>query len=564
MANNESVSLYDAFTKLSDKLINIDVDANLELIDKLKRTSFFEFVRDYWSQGYERPDLFNLWHIKLLCEDVENAIKDGKHYVAVIPRGHYKSTVLGHAFTVWRFLTSERDIEVVYLSYSEQMAQRYHIAQMKKFIRSNCYLNSIMKDKAPNSDFAFRYKIGSKNVEVIPAGIFSFKRGTHVNGALIADDLLRDPQNPLMPTQLLSVEETFFREALYIPNPGVPIIAMGTPMSPDDLLAKLQDDERFYKRVLPVFNPIPDVKVLAPEIRNEEWLLVEAKERPKSFATEFMLAPFSSVTAYLNEQEISSVENEELKLFNPYDVYFDKKPGDYVVAGLDIGKKRHPSHLVIFKGNEQDNKIIQLNSTFLDGWDYSKQANFINSVTKNFGIDRGYFDNTRSELEDRDLDNVWTPMVFSNRNKRKMAQTLENYVVNDRIELIPDIRQRSQIICVDIDLNSPNTPLGHGESFWSVALAAVAYQDATLGGTQDIGDMGSWIQAGDYKSGPIGPNYKKSTDDNEYCIECGESVGWVKEKKLCIICYWENKENEWRELEVRMNMETYENYPTIS
>ena len=454
-------------------------------------------------------------------------------------------------------MTAERDTEVVYLSFSENMAQKYHIAEMKKYIRANPVLNELMIDRAKNSDFAFRYNIGTKRVEIIPAGVFSFKRGTHVNGALIADDLLRDPQNPLVHTQLASIEETFFREAIYIPNPGVPVIAMGTPMAPDDLLAKLQNDERFNKRVLPVFDPVPGVKVLAPEIRDEKWLLREMKERPNSFATEFMLAPFSTTSSYINEADLEKVEKEDLESFDPYDLYFNKGDDDFVVAGFDIGRKRHPSNLVVFKCNERVLKIRQINLTFLDGWDYTKQANFINMVTKNLCIDRGYFDNTRSELEDRYLDSAWVPISFSLRSKRKMAQIFENYVMNEKIELLNNYRQRSQVTCVDIDLNSPETPLGHGESFWAISLAVLAHYEATNIKTTDIGDLGDWVRAGDYSMSSVGRSKKvidfdsvggSTAQDVGYCRVCGESAGWVQENQLCLICYSDNEEREWNKL----------------
>lgn len=556
------VSLEEAIEKLSDRFINPEHKSVAAETD-MDFGSFYEFTRDIWSQGYEYPEHFHLWHIKQLCEDVQQALDEKKHYVAVIPRGHYKSTVLGHAFTVWRLLTSERDTEVVYLSYSENMAQHYHIAEIKKYIRANPILSKIMVDRAKNSDFAFRYNIGTKRVEVIPAGVFSFKRGTHVNGALIADDLLRDPQNPLVHTQLLSIEETFFKEAIYIPNPGVPIIAMGTPMAPDDLLAKLQDDERFNKRVLPVFDPVPGVHVLAPEIRDEEWLLRESKERPNSFATEFMLAPFSTTSSYINEADLANVEKDDLNSHDPYELYFNKDDSDFIVAGLDIGRKRHPSNLVVFKCNEKVMKIRQINITFLDGWDYTKQANFINMVTKNLCIDRGYFDNTRSELEDRDLDSAWVPISFSLRSKRKMATLFEDYVINEKIELINNFRQRSQITCVDVDLKAPETPLGHGESFWANALAVLAHYEAANIKTTDIGDLGDWVRAGDYKMN-TGARSKQVVDfdsvgginqDVGYCRACGESSGWIPERQLCLICYCENEEREWNRIQMNNEYE---------
>ena len=557
----DKVSYQDGLTQLSNKLINSSGnDKTFEDYD-LKLDNFFEFVRDVWSQGYSNPEHFSLWHVKLLCEELQTTIENDKHYVAIIPRGHYKSTVLGHAFSIWRLLKLNKETKLVYLSYSEEMAE-YHLSEIKKYIRNNPILSNVLIDRYPNSDFAFRYYYGINRLEIIPAGVFSFKRGTHVDGGLIADDLLRDPDNPLVHTQLAKVEETFFREAMYIPNPGVPIVVMGTPMAPNDLLSKLQDDERFNNRVLPVFNPVPNVKVLAPEIRDEKWLLRESKERPNSFATEFMLTPFLSSISYLNDAEIKEIENESLPSFDIYIQHYDTIDSDYTVAGLDIGKKRSPSHLVIFRSKEVEFKIIQINSTFLDGWDYTKQAEFINEVTRNFEIDRGYFDNTRAELEDRSLDtSVWTPIIFSPRIKKRMAQIFERFVKNKYLELLMDLRQRSQITCVDNDLNAPVTPLGHGDSFWAIAMAAVAYNDMHTKGIYDIGNIGNFARISEdalvQKMSTIAGVIEG------FCPDCGEKVGWVPERKLCFICYGEKEKEEFNEMLMKNRNVRIKNLPSI-
>ena len=68
--------------------------------------------------------------------------------------------------------------------------------------------------------------------------------------------------------------------------------------------AKLQDDERFKSRVLPALDPIPDRRVLMPELYNEKWLLTQQKARPKSFASEFMLIPHFSTESYFENEDI--------------------------------------------------------------------------------------------------------------------------------------------------------------------------------------------------------------------------------------------------------------------
>ncbi len=536
----KTISYEDALAKLADGLM---------AANRVNIGSFFDFVRDIWSQGYESPEYFYSWHIKVLCEDVQKTINEKKHYVAVLPRGHLKSTVLGHAFAVWSLLKAKSDSSILYMSYSHQMAE-YHIKEIKNHIRNNPILDRMMHDRVPNADFSCRYIVNGRRVEAIPMGLFSAKRGMHTSGAIVVDDILRDPENPLNTTQLAKVEEWFSKEVMYIPNPGAPIICMGTPMAPDDLLAKLQDDERFNKRVLPVFNPTPDREVLAPEIRSKQWLLSEQKNNPKGFASEFMLSPYASTNAFLNDEDIQGVENDDLRSMDPN--LMQEFDSDYTVAGFDIGKKRHPSHLVIFSSKENTLLITQIHSSFLDNWDYTDQAKYLNTVTRHFDIDRGYFDNTRAELEfgmeNNLLTSVWTPIHFTQKQKRVLAQKFEEYVIHKKIKLIVDQRQRSQITCVDSDLKAPQTPLGHGDAFWSVALAVLAHDDYASKGTKEIGSLTDWIQAGDEASSKSGGLDFNQREEKEICPFCGQSAGWIPERKKCLICVWEHF-NEMEQLE---------------
>ena len=278
---------------------------------KPKIGSFWEFVRDIWSQSYDHPEYFSAWHVGVLSEDIEGCVDDGLNYCAVLPRFHFKSTVLGHAFSVWRLLKAPRDCSVLYLSYSDGMA-RYHIAEINKTIMRNPILTELMVNRSPKADYSARFYINNQPMEIMHGGLFSFKRGMHVNGALIADDILRDPENPLNLSVLSKVEDHFMTESLFIPLRGVPTIVLGTPMLPGDLLTKLQSDERFYSRVLPALDPVPDRRVLMPELYSEEWLLQQQAARPKSFASEFLLVPHLSTESYFEEEDITKCEDPTL------------------------------------------------------------------------------------------------------------------------------------------------------------------------------------------------------------------------------------------------------------
>ena len=502
MVQKEATTYGDAFSKLADGLAQQH---------KLKIGSFWEFLRDIWSAGFDHPEYFQAWHIGVIAEDIEQCLEEGLNYCAVLPRFHFKSTILGHAFSIWRLLQATRDVSVLYLSYSDGMAQ-YHIAEINKTVNRNPILKEMMTSRNAKADYSFRYMTKNNHpVEIMHGGLFSFKRGMHVNGALIADDVLRDPENPLNISQIAKVENHFLTESLFIPLKGIPVIVLGTPMMPGDLLSKLQEDARFKSRVLPALDPVPGRRVLMPELYDETWLLQQQKARPKSFASEFMLIPHWSTEAYFEMEDIQKCEDRTLKQY-PASRKYHKQPDEKLYAGFDVGKKRHPSHLVIFR--VVGNKIEQLHQSWLDGWNYSDQIEYLNDVAENFELEKGYIDNTRGELEDRGLHNAWWPMSFTLKSKNTMAHIFEEYVHSGRFHLLKDERQTQQILSVNNELKAPVTPMGHGDAFFSVAMALQAIHESDVYEVIDLGNMQDWL-------GDISP---EETEDTTSPNNKGQSV----------------------------------------
>ena len=141
-----STTFDDAFSKLAQ---------GLEARQAIKVGSFWEFVRDIWSQSFDHPEYFQAWHVGVVAEDLEKCLEEGLNYVAILPRFHFKSTILGHAFSVWRLLKANRDCSVLYLSYSDHMA-RYHIAEINKTVNRNPQLKEWMVNRSPKADYSFR------------------------------------------------------------------------------------------------------------------------------------------------------------------------------------------------------------------------------------------------------------------------------------------------------------------------------------------------------------------------------------------------------------------------
>jgi hypothetical protein len=439
---------------------------------------------------------------------------------------------------------------------------RYHIAEINKAVNRNPILSELMQSRNPKADYSARFYINRKPMEISHGGLFSFKRGMHVNGALIADDVLRDPENPLNIGQITKVEDHFLTESMFIPLKGVPVIVLGTPMMPGDLLAKLQDDSRFNSRVLPALDPTPTRSVLMPELYSKEWLLEQQRARPKSFASEFMLIPHFSTEAYFDEEDITKCEDESLRSSPATQPFDDIKADDQVFGGFDVGKKRHPSHLVLFRKRGQ--YITQIHQSFLEGWSYSDQIEYLNEVAENFNLSSGYIDNTRGELEDRGLDTRWRAMVFTRKSKNTMAQVFEQFIHSGNMTLIKDERQKQQILSVSNDLKAPDTPLGHGDAFFSIALALqaahnTAYKFVNLGSVTDWFKAVSPLETPEERKKaidgsaedeysktsmapplqmePVNEQERATLAPNPHCKEavCSPSF-WVPERGLCIYC----------------------------
>lgn len=223
-----------------------------------------------------------------------------------------------------------------------------------------------------------------------------------------------------------------------------------------------------------------------------------------------------------------------------------------VVLGHDVGKKGNPSHTSIFavkddaerKDDKGDpiQKLIMLHQKFQDGWEYTRQVQYLTAAVEYFGVQKGYYDNTRAELEERSMPRQIMPVTLSSsdgpksKSKYGLATQFSKLVEQKRMELIDDDRFISQITCVTSDLQAADTPLGHGDSFISVCLAVGAYYDyfardrrlgfSSLGNIQEL--------VGDKKVNMISPNmpadickicrsrkFEQLPGGHKKCVVCG-------------------------------------------
>lgn len=363
-----------------------------------------------------------------------------------------------------------RFLEWLYLSYKQPLAQ-YHTKKIKKLIQLSPY-HKDWKDMSGASSSIINYSFMGCEFICEPEGVLSFMRGRHPHG-VACDDILRDPTEKLEIRTIQAINRTYFEQIESLPKEGGELHTAGTAQDPEDLFFQLKKNKKYawgmYPAVLDWKKKIVLFPELFPFVRLMEIRDVEIGE--KAFNKEYMCSPQRLEEAYFKPPEIDDVIDKELVNQDPASF----RPTGLVVAGMDIGKKRCPSHLVALEKKEK--QWVQILSKWMDGWDYSDQVEYCKMMIENWAAWM-FYDNTRGELEAFEEQNIlpstMEPMSLTGKERWLIASALNRRVsgtAGERLSLLPDERQRRQLLVVDNTLKAPETNEGHGDAFWSLGLA---------------------------------------------------------------------------------------------
>lgn len=280
----------------------------------IELSNFDNFVQDIFAKGFPDYD-FNTWHIRHLCDKFQNVIDSpaNKYLLAVMPRYHLKSSILGYASSIYRMLTSSG--EGLYTSYKEELAG-IHLYHIKECIRNNETLVKIMKDLTPQSDTTINYRVGKHRSKIYSAGVLGVKRGLHTQIICINDDLMGDLHNPMTFTEIEKTIRIFEAEILNIPNKECPLIVFGTVISDNDLLFRLQTREKWRENMIwmPAIYPDGEHDVLWEKMYDREWLEQRKIDGGwKAFSTEFLLVPVLSTEAFFTRDQLDKIIDKQLK-----------------------------------------------------------------------------------------------------------------------------------------------------------------------------------------------------------------------------------------------------------
>ena len=381
---------------------------------------------------------------------------------------HFQNKVLKHI---------HRDIEAHYFSYSRNLAA-YHTDKIKRSIINNPVFSEL-KDckKTAESILKFTWD-GEHFITLEPHGLLEFNRGIH-SPLIYIDDPFQDPANKLNLTLINKINDIILTQILDMGWDEIHIA--GTPQTNQDFFFDEEALHEFSRLILPAITNWENKEVLWPEFRPWDWLMAKYRKGKKRFNQEYQCSPAYSEDSYFSEKEVRDQINVELKNYSfkewskeierREEVKEDTKRD--ILAGLDIGKKRHPAHLVIFE--LVDGKWIMIHSKFFDKIKYKYQLAYCKEAIDIFGIDYLWYDNTRGEFEvfeeTGQLPGEMIPVVFTRKRKFSLATAWDKAATNENIQLINDDRLVNQILVVDNDLKAVETPEGHGEPFSSISLA---------------------------------------------------------------------------------------------
>ena len=437
--------------------------------------SFAWFIKNIYPHSFLKRNVVAAPHTYRWAERIEN----NKRTATLSARKHLKSITI-YAFIMWMIYRMDKgdNISWLYMSYNQKMSL-YHTTNIKQLIESNPFFVKIKDLTQGNALIDYTWGDGSR-FKCTPSGILTFNRGWHGSG-VICDDILTDPTNELNFTVIEKITRTFMEQVMSLPIEGGEVHLVGTAQHQMDLFFQLKDKPSWNWAEYKAISNEKNKEVLWKELFSYKRLCEIRDEEigDKAFKKEYMCSPVWSEEAYFQREELMKVVKDVQEEKRPAKEYKERRM--QIVAGLDIGKKSHPSHLSIF--TLINNHYTQIYELFMDGWDYSRQVDFINDLIDFHSIDRISYDDTRSELEGfrerRLIDSrIWKPVVFGVKHKFEMASNFSrvvNYKKDEvdmpQITLLNHQRMIDSILSVTNDLQAVESTIGHGDAFWSVALA---------------------------------------------------------------------------------------------
>ena len=452
--------------------------------------SLFSFTENIFSKSFS--NFVSGRYIEESC----NYLQKYDRTMKVAARNHFKSTIFySKIMSDIMFRGIKEDLDIQYFSYNESLAG-WHISQIKSFIGKNPFFEEIINLKSSAENVA-AYTWDKKHiVRIKPKGIVSFARGSK-SDYIYLDDIYSDPTNPIHPTVTYKISDIFKKVILECLKPGGEIHVTGSSMSQADIYFDPALQKEFHVKFCPGIIKDDEGNEIAtwPEFCTLEKLKAKVLTMgERIFAAEIQCQPYYSTDSFFKKEQLrKDIVNSKLKNIRLVEGF---NTPNLVIAGLDIGKKKHPSSFEIFE--IKDGKAIQIHHKMMKGWKYYSgkkfdpfhptQVEYCREAIKQFGINSLYYDNTRGEFEGASDSGLLTthfiPIVFTQKTKVQMAIDLEKIVLNKQIEMFDDEEILDSLCSVTNDYQKIESIGGHADSFDSFCLAMIGFSKFEASGNK--------------------------------------------------------------------------------
>jgi len=467
----------------------------MQAVKDRAKTDFTFFVEHIFAASF--PKFISGEHVRNVCAFLQN----NKKTIRVSARDHFKSTGT-YAHVMWRILQTEGlpdengeyqpyDWDAYYFSYQKELAAHHiggHKDSIRRLIERNPYYKGI-HDLKSRAESILMYswdaeKGDAKHIAMVkPQGLLAFKRGLHAPTVYV-DDPFQDPEDKMNPTTILKINRTFLNQVMSIPHKDGELHVVGTAQTKDDFYFDKDITHRFAVSILSAVVDWDRKIALWPEWMDWDELMSKRRELGRWFPQEYLCEPVSSESAFFQREQIDRItypiysvsgrlmsDRKKWLLTTPFE---QKAPFTYpIVAGLDIGKKRHPSHVAVFEIRGQ--KWDMIYQEFWDFMDYYDQVLKCGEIIHHFGVEFFGFDNTRGEfegfMEQGILPSEMSPVILNNRKKGALSAKFDEKVTRNHMRLLEDERLKKSILSVTNEVVALETPEGHGDAFFSIMCA---------------------------------------------------------------------------------------------
>ena len=255
------------------------------------------------------------------------------------PREHGKTTIMVACLQF--FFGKNPRLRIKYVSKNDDVAIDV-VGQVKKNITNNTRLHEVFPNlkKDPDGTWSgsaldflkvdddgkwYEADLGIKDANLQAYGVTSPATGGRAD-LIIFDDIIGGREAILEPGRLEKITKVFYMDWMNVG--GKRHIVIGTPWTPQDILANLSQSDDWLKWRKPAINK--NGEALWPEERPIEWLMKrKRKVGPLVFALQFMLEGIKPKDEWWTETIIDNCKDKKTR--------FGQVPADFEIDGILIG-----------------------------------------------------------------------------------------------------------------------------------------------------------------------------------------------------------------------------------